>query len=227
MRSSKRTVYVVSPHLDDATWSLGGLISTRKDWAVVIINVFSHSLFIDDRLDSPVNATRRRMAEDLIAAKHCGVSKVINLEYSEAVLRGIPLSELINPAYVPPVYLLDVISRQLNEIIPEQAVVLFPAGFGNNVDHVMARDCNRYMLNRRVRFYEDMPYAARDVNVEEAQKFLSAKGYQRHKYTVNESTIQTHMDLYDMYKTQRKQHHTGQIMNHLKVKGYGIWMPQI
>lgn len=218
-------VYIISPHLDDAIWSLGGLIACESIWkSTTIINVFSHSLFVNGGLTNPAYATELRVTEDAAAVSEVANACVINLGYSEAVNRGVDLNNIFNESYKPPGYLLDLILKDIKIHIPSKSVILLPAGFGNNIDHIFVRYCAAALeLDYTVYYYEDMPYAARSKNVTAANNWLLKHGLNRRDYRISTDVIDKHIYLYNIYTTQIKDAHRNQMSSHLAKKGYGIW----
>lgn len=218
-------VYIISPHLDDALWSLGGLIACENVWKnTTIINVFSHSLFANGNLTNPVHATELRVAEDTAAVSEVRNARVINLGYSEAVNRGVDLNNIFNESYEPPEYLLDLILKDIKMHIPSKSVILLPAGFGNNIDHIFVRYCAATLeVDYTVYYYEDMPYAARSKNMAAANNWLQKRRLNRRDYRISREVIDKHIYLYNIYTTQTKDTHRDQISSHLAEKGYGIW----
>ena len=78
MRWMKYKHSIVSPHLDDAVFSLGGFLAMAKDRGekVLVINVFNQS---------PTTETRQK--EDQLALQSLGCDS-INLEFQEPWLRN-------------------------------------------------------------------------------------------------------------------------------------------
>lgn len=95
----KTTIYLVSPHLDDAIFSAGGLIlKYSKTHKIVLVNVFtspgaSVETMSSKKFLNQIGYTNKsklfedRKKEDQLAAKLSGIYKVINLDFTDALWR--------------------------------------------------------------------------------------------------------------------------------------------
>ncbi|HBC72800.1 MAG: hypothetical protein UX91_C0006G0044 [Candidatus Amesbacteria bacterium GW2011_GWB1_47_19] len=179
-------VYFISPHLDDAVFSAGGLISrlSRKT-QVKIINVFTRADNLRPTLSAAVylrqcgspDARRLfiiRKREDAGILKTLGI-KPIDLDYTDALWRRkkrFPGSFIPELGAVYPTYrwhvvtgksspadsgLIDKLSHRLSRAVPSEAVVFAPLSIGRHVDHVIIRNiCSQ--LPNRVIYWCDFPY---------------------------------------------------------------------
>jgi hypothetical protein len=102
--------------------------------------------------------------------------------------------------------------------------LLVPGGFGYNIDHLVVRQAAEGVKIDRVYYYEELPYAARDVRVASALNFLRSIGYTRIKSPVDQNLINEHTKLYNVYKSQIKPTHIEQIEKYLLKDGFGIWI---
>lgn len=208
-----QTLFIMSPHLDDALWSLGGVLQilTQAGHSVCVVTVFSETT------DTPV-----RKAEDTEALAAAGCS-IEHLDFADAILDGRPVQAVFNESFVPDARVVAMIARRVEAIVPPQATVLAPSGFGAHVDHLTTRAVGMALQNRRVVFYEDMPYAARTVRLANARDFLAARGLQRYTIVVSPPVIARHIELYNLYASQRQNHHVAQIGDSLRQNGFGVW----
>ncbi len=214
----------MSPHLDDAVWSLGALLcQLAMSYDVRVITVFSHSAFVYDELAPPAYATLLRKAENAIALKKTGVHDHSCLNFPEAVLRDKSLETIFDSDYQLPEYVQDLLINTLRQSIPDSAVVLAPSAFGDHVDHIAVRD-SIGSLFKQVIYYEDMPYVTRPDRATAAQVFLHMKGVKELRLPLNKALIDLHIDRYNDYTSQRKQHHITEIRQYLLQKGYGLWV---
>jgi LmbE family N-acetylglucosaminyl deacetylase len=171
------TVLALSPHLDDAVFSCGGLLALLADqgWRVVMTTAFTRSVpgptgfalacQTDKGLAPEVDYMALRRAEDTEAAAILGVADVRWLDLLEAPHRGYNSApELFGPvldgddAWRP---LAGLLRGMLAEVEP--ALVLAPQGLGNHVDHrQMIRAVLAAGTGQRLAFYRDTPYALRN-----------------------------------------------------------------
>jgi LmbE family N-acetylglucosaminyl deacetylase len=185
--SSDRCLFL-SPHLDDAVLSCGGLISrlTRVGHQVVILTVFAGSSPVPEFSaaarqlhglcgypDELAVDVRRR--EDRAALEHLG-AKGEHLDFPECLYRcdshGLPLYPTLDsifPETPSEPRLLEELSRSLARRVGELGPgrVFLPLAIGRHVDHTLVRNA---VDEERVRhagalahivYWEDFPYAAR------------------------------------------------------------------
>jgi len=163
-------IVVVSPHLDDAVLSLGGLIG-REAAAGKRVEVWS-CFTAGPALDSIPPAQRVfgdysvRRAEDERALAVLGAGHPW-LDRPERIWRAPPLARTLHVFHTPPKMddfsELRTIRAAIGELIESRAQIYAPLAVGHHVDHVeVALAALRELLVRgafdRVRFYED-PYA--------------------------------------------------------------------
>ncbi len=169
----------LSPHLDDAVLSCGGLIASQisAGEAVVVLTAcagdpppgplsdFAQELTL--RWGMEVVASAARRAEDRVACGRLGAS-VIHLEVPDAIYRRqtdgtvlYPSEEAIfgplHPADKP---LIGTLAARIAEACSEGVRVYSPLGIGNHVDHRLTRLAAERARNG-LWYYPDFPYVAR------------------------------------------------------------------
>ncbi|MCL4467196.1 MAG: PIG-L family deacetylase [Chloroflexi bacterium] len=171
------TVVIISPHIDDAVFSLGSYLEQLvRHHSVSVINVFSLSTFAFREMLPPRRATLIREFEDGLAMRTVGVPDSHYLRFPEALLRGYSLVDLRSESAEHSVANSDLVpqvSARLVQLVPPDSFVLAPAAFGSNVDHIVTRMvCER--LAAKVVYYADLPYAADAVHYSHrsAENFL-------------------------------------------------------
>lgn len=211
--SAKQSVYVLSPHLDDAIWSLGPVLKslTQAGHEVCIITIFSDT-----------TQPQTRQAEDAKAAKQVGCL-VEHLGFSDAILDGREVHAVFDENFKPSPGKIHQIAERVKKIVPEGGVVLAPSGFGVHVDHLATRAVTD-QLAARVAYYEDLPYAARKVRLANGSVFLESRGLRRHSIAASSTAIAEHISLYKVYSSQQQPHHITQISDYLGKAGYGLWV---
>ncbi|AOK63859.1 PIG-L deacetylase family protein [Burkholderia ubonensis] len=167
---------LLSPHLDDAVWSLGGAVPAwRRDREVTIVTLCDGDAepAVAARLTEPAHRWRAfggvaaRRDEDARAAAMLGCAR-IGLGHRDAALRASPDCEFECPApdalfaapggagapTVP-----DALEARLRALLRPDDQVIAPLGFGGHVDH-----CIAHLLARRlphtVAYYAEFPYYA-------------------------------------------------------------------
>ena len=168
---------VLSPHLDDAAFSCGGLMAQLADagWRVCMATAFTRTVLpatgfalacqLDKGLSPEVDYMALRREEDRAAAAILGVADLRWLGLPEAPHRGYhSAAALFGPALDGDAIWRDLageIGRLIDELRPD--LVLAPQGLGNHVDH---RQTIRAVWHAApaapLAFYRDTPYAIRN-----------------------------------------------------------------
>lgn len=168
-----RTLLAVSPHLDDAVFSVGGTLAhhARAGWRVVVATVFTASVpdahgfalacQLDKGLGAGVDYMALRRAEDEAACDAVG-AEAIHLPFAEvphrgyrsapALFAGRQADDRVEAELAPA--LADLLGR----VAPDR--LLGPLTLGNHVDHRVVRSALDG-LGRAVEWWEDWPYADR------------------------------------------------------------------
>ena len=161
---------ILSPHPDDAAISLGGMMLAGGPGKVMVVDVFSRTAawrFPDSLANlARIDAIRRR--EEALMSLLTG-AQVRMLDLPEALLRGRTLDEAFTCAAgtgeAAAGRALAAAAGELAGQYPHARWYL-PLGIGNHIDHRVVRDAAVEALrragvaDRRVSFYEDLPYAA-------------------------------------------------------------------
>ena len=175
------TALALSPHLDDAVFSCGGLLALLADlgWHTCMATAFTATRLpttgfalacqLDKGLPADLDYMALRRAEDRDAAGILGVSDLRHLDLPEAPHRGYESAAALfgalregDEVWRP---LAAMIGALADELRP--ALVLAPQGLGGHVDH---RQLIRAVLEAlpprdfgsRIAWYRDTPYAIRD-----------------------------------------------------------------
>ncbi len=162
-----RKVVVISPHVDDAAFSLAATLKllVRAGSTVRIVNCFTLTGFApftesDERLTV---MTRRRHEEELFLHHLGGNSQADDLGLEDAPARtGLGVRAVV----IQPSSARDIVVTALNlagrlEKIGGDTTVLAPLAIGNHPDHYIARLAALEKYRRLpIAFYEDLPYAA-------------------------------------------------------------------
>ena len=162
-------VVAVSPHLDDAAFSVGGTLATLADAGhdVVVVTCFTRTVAdptgfalacqTDKGLGPEVDYLALRREEDRAAMAVLGVRRRL-LDLPEAPHRGYESA----PALFAGVHDDDEAWREVADLLaPVQADVwLGPQGLGGHVDHLQVVRA-LVALGRPVRWWRDAPYVLR------------------------------------------------------------------
>ena len=159
-------VVIVSPHADDAAYSIGGLIQKSIFRSPVhIVTLFGRSNYLrrSGFDNEPDTVSRLRYREDMSFAARVGAA-LTYLDFPEAALRirskseGIFATDVKEPA---PPNVQTTLDELFDEIRPRG--VFAPLAIGQHRDHLIARDLAAGQATRAqlpLFYYEDLPYAA-------------------------------------------------------------------
>ncbi len=171
---SKQWIYL-SPHLDDAVYSCGGLISQQVQrgekaavWTVFAGDPAQHQMTpyaqsLHERWGTGLNAAVLRRVEDQTACEIVG-AEPRHFQWLDCIYRsvaGLPLvssdDDLFNSATPVQQDLAAEIVAMLQEQVPAEASVVVPLGAGNHIDHRVARMAAE-TAELDLLYYADVPY---------------------------------------------------------------------
>ena len=170
-----RRALALSPHLDDAAFSLGGALArmARDGWEVVVATVFTASVpaptgfalacQTDKGLPPDADYMAIRRAEDEAACAALG-ARALHLPLREAPHRGYhSAAALFQPPHdddTVELEIRDAVAPLLRDLGPD--LLLLPQAIGGHVDHVMLVRALRAMAPPGpVLWWRDFPYTTR------------------------------------------------------------------
>lgn len=209
-----RWIYL-SPHLDDAVLSAGGLIyeQTRTGIPVEIwtfmcgyppegeSSSFAQKLHREWGFSSAEEAIRRRRVEDESAAAILG-AKTLHFNFLDGVYRRGPNGEwLYSEIALPPHEADEELASQISETISTRLhpddVLVCQLAVGSHVDHVLLRQAAE-LLGKPLRYDIDVPYIF--YKPEELEP--KSVGMKESAYQVTESGLKSWKEAILEYKSQ-------------------------
>lgn len=179
MNENSRWIYL-SPHLDDAVLSCGGLIwqQVQNGLRVEIWTIFAGSppageltpfaRSLHQRWQGGNDPAAARRHED---AEACRVLSAgcRHFDFPDCIYRfdeaGLPVirreEDLFQPEYRGEMACSQQLAQRLAHELPDDAILALPVAFGNHIDHQMVRRLAGF-LPHPVWLYADYPYAADD-----------------------------------------------------------------
>jgi len=145
-------INILSPHLDDAVLSLGGIMCKYSNTPVTVQNVFSKSRYLKSGYADKKHVSSIRLIEEKEISKDLSIN-IILLGFEDWTLRG--YDEWNAPRSEPQKYLSEIFSKIMRNSNNEYRALL-PLGIGQCVDHQILRE---YPIEDAL-YYEDLPYAA-------------------------------------------------------------------
>lgn len=171
-------ILVVSPHLDDAIFSIGGLLARLASrYRIHIFTLFSTDPYcIFKELKNDFNRLQELRLEEEAAATSFIHSSTFQLKWKEALLREYKdIYESIKQNEPMDQFISDIINN-----IPENPfVILCPLGI-SHVDHRLTRILMDKVIERKqiktpIIYYEDLPYACSEFTEPERLRSCSVK----------------------------------------------------
>lgn len=171
---------VVSPHLDDAALSLGASMLTGEAREWLVLDVFSRSAWWRlGRWEQLDLLQRIRREEERTMARLAGV-QLADCDLPEALLRGHSFDEVFSPESAADAGVVAQVEAEVTRRATRwrDAEWYLPLGVGAHLDHRVCRDAALRGLQkagigqRRIFFYEDLPYAAKLRGVPDFSLFL-------------------------------------------------------
>ncbi len=176
------TALALSPHLDDAAFSAGGLLATlaATGWRVVMATLFTRSVpapegfalacQLDKGLGPEVDYMALRRGEDDRAADALGIAPPLHLPFREAPHRGYGSApELFSGVRDDDRIDLD-LAPALADLIAGQGpdLILAPQAVGGHVDHVQVVRALRILTPAApILWWRDFPYTVREAHPKE------------------------------------------------------------
>lgn len=218
-------VLVLSPHLDDAAFSLGPLLAQyAKTTQFVIATAFTGSVRkptgfalacqLDKGLSANDDYMSIRRAEDAIWAQSLGVKAVYG-EFLEAPHRGYNSAKELFTSVLPEQSVRSELYQWVSELIKSHkpSVLFCPLGIGSHVDHILIRETVALLgaphkldapdaPSIPVYFFKDLPYAGNDENLVIEHFLNSDKKWHEHSVNLSNVAINSAFIATTAYKTQ-------------------------
>lgn len=210
------SVLVLSPHLDDAAFSLGPLLAQyAKSTRLIVATAFSKSVDspssfalacqLDKGLSANDNYMTIRKKEDTGWAQAMGV-EVIHGELPEAPHRGYnSATELFGPLLPE----LDVRKKLFEWTLHllrfyKPRALLSPLSIGNHVDHILVKETAEGLntTEASVYFYKELPYAGNIKNASTHHYYHGSHRMYDHPFAFSDESIETALNATKAYKTQ-------------------------
>ncbi|MCB4805438.1 LmbE family N-acetylglucosaminyl deacetylase [Methylobacterium brachiatum] len=176
------TALALSPHLDDAAFSCGGLLASLagEGWRVVMATLFTGSVVdpkgfalacqLDKGLPAEIDYMALRRAEDVRAVEELGIAPPLHLPFREAPHRGYGSApELFSAPRADDGIAAD-LAPALAELVAAERpdLILAPQAVGGHVDHVQAvRALTSLAVPIPILWWRDFPYTVREATPRE------------------------------------------------------------
>jgi LmbE family N-acetylglucosaminyl deacetylase len=170
-KTSGGLAVAVSPHLDDAVFSVGGTVAAlvAAGWRVRVVTCFTASVAdpspfalstqLDKGLGRDVDYMALRRAEDTAALAHLGAEPV-HLPLPEAPHRGYTSAPDLFAGHHPDDAVAGPLAEALAPLLRDADRVLAPQAIGDHVDHRVVAEVVAGLVPEAL-FWRDAPYVLR------------------------------------------------------------------
>ncbi len=209
-------VLILSPHLDDAAFSLGPLLAQySKSCHFIVATAFSKSVnspssfALACQLDKGLTVNDDYMA--IRKKEDAGWAKVIGVEVTYGELPEAPHRGYNSATELFGTLLSEIdVRKQLFSWITyllrlhKPLALLSPLGIGNHVDHILIRETAERFNNAEVPvyFYKDMPYAGDSENNLAQHYFHGNEEMHEYFFGLHHESIEVAHLATSAYKTQ-------------------------
>lgn len=208
----------LSPHLDDAIFSCGGIIAQQVEtgaevevWTLFagkppVTPLSNFAQHLHNRYGYGSDPIGGRIAEDKAACSLLGI-KYRHFPFLEAIYRQPnnkkdflypTLSSIFDEPNSNDTLQPDNILQALCEHLKTDARLAVPLGIGKHIDHFLSRRAAE-QIGKPLWFYEDFPYAA---SVRLAMEQLPVSGLREKKFPVGEGNVLLWEKAVAAYKSQ-------------------------
>lgn len=169
----------LSPHLDDAVYSCGGLMASmvRDGWMASVWTLFAgdakdalsdFARELHHRWNTGKEAAQIRRKEDFRACAAMGVNGR-HFDHPDCIYRYLTGSDrpvitrnedLFNPGPLVEKDLVDRIQEELDAALPDEIEIYCPLALGGHIDHRLTREAAE-RLHLPLVYYADFPYAGK------------------------------------------------------------------
>lgn len=168
-------VLVLSPHLDDAAFSVGPLLAEFSDQAKIVVATaltksepepvgFALACQLDKGLPAEVDYMAIRRTEDIEWSRRIG-AETVHGAFTEAPHRGYQSAKELFGSVLATDKLEDDLKVWFLELAEKfkPNIILCPVGIGNHVDHFLVRKAAQASLDSKfpLFFFKDQPYASK------------------------------------------------------------------
>ena len=222
---------IVSPHCDDACFSLGASILKHRGRKIMVWDIFTiQSYTLLHNTDE--EAKERILIEEDMFREKSGVSVLLE-ELPDAYLRGykrlsnILLSNCdIIESNEKELEIVDHMEKRMNELYQQlkPKCIAIPLGVGAHIDHLIVREgiLNWYRTLREIEkpqifFYEELPYSMNSEWLKNAMEDLQQRNlYLEPYYSAIDEYIDEKILMANFYKSQIKEKESEQFGNYAK-----------
>lgn len=235
VKQGMRYIYI-SPHLDDAVLSAGGLIRelVRAGHEVQIWNVmcsipphselspFAQMLHAQWGIESAADVVTARRAEDARAAAVVG-AKTVYLDFYDCIYRKGSSGEWMYGAiFVPPhveeAELPAQIARDISSRLEPNDVMFCQLAIGGHVDHILTRAAVELLNGWEVEYLADIPYHIKAPD----EMAVKTQGMEQRSHLVSDEALEAWKQAISAYESQISSLFTDLDDMRAKIQAYSV-----
>ncbi|HEY8934866.1 MAG TPA: PIG-L family deacetylase [Cyclobacteriaceae bacterium] len=211
-------IHIISPHIDDAILSLGGLVMdlTNKSKRVNILYLFTISNWTNPNAISGSSYPKDEVSISQLR-KEEEKSIIDKLHYTCDFLDLHDLPLRFGNRATSEQMIINEITERLQGLITKDDLIFFPLGL-DHADHIITHKVGLQFrdVGYQVYFYEDLPYAA--LGNYDHQKQYDILKTQKLEPVIVEVDVHKKLDLLRQYESQMSQ----AWLNHIRNYSYSI-----
>lgn len=184
-------VFILSPHIDDAAFSLALTISklAGNDVPITIINCFTITKWTAIHVENKEIETVSRLRKNEDVQFYENISEnihIINLDLLDAPLRNGYIFQ--NQPFLQNEWeLIETLQKLLEQHV--DGLLFCPLAIGNHIDHAIAKEAVlKLYRNIKVLFYEDLPYTFR-INYEQTERHVKDVSERLHAKMISDINV--------------------------------------
>lgn len=223
-----RKALIVSPHPDDAIFSLGGFILNNSLFRLTVLNVFTVSRYTAAAVADPQQVTATRLLEESEASGRLNFLSLI-CEFPDASLRAQYADEvdyLSLEADPQNDELWEAVEATVEDVIKHghYALLFFPLALGHQMDHRMLFEIgkNLFYQGLPVLFYEDAGYDAA-CQEDLIDEYVAQSGLNVSRLRFEYIDPEAKLEYVKLYRTQVDENILANIAATARQRGETIW----
>lgn len=171
---------LLSPHDDDAAFSLGSALIDGRLAPCVVVAIFTESNCVEGEstLSTAEITARRRKDNQMFFERWSPASLLVDLQCQDAPLRkNIHVDRVFDDRMDPDqAGEIKRLANAVRSVASPIELIIAPLGLGGHIDHVLVSKTALALgkLGWPIIYYEDLPYAAR-MSSQDIEEFVAAK----------------------------------------------------
>lgn len=209
-------ILVLSPHLDDAAFSVGPFLAKFSNRARIIVATaftkselnpsdFALACQLDKGLSAETDYMAIRRKEDIEWSRRIG-AEVVHGPFAEAPHRGYQSAKELFGSVLESDKLKYSLTSWLKDLdlIFNPKIILCPIGVGNHVDHLWIHKVARHSFDSKLPllFFKDQPYSSKLDSFHTEDYFINGNTWEKIKVPYSKNSVNIAKVAAEAYQTQ-------------------------